>query len=158
MSGIIKDREIVARRLAEIAEANDGKLTPDLVVQDAEDADSPLHELFEWDDGVAGHKYRLDQARQVITSVRVVITTENKTFSSVFYTRDPNAEANEQGYVSLNTLKSDKALARESIVMEFSRATAYVQRARVHAEALGMEDEVDMLLLDLNKFKDALKA
>jgi hypothetical protein len=55
-------------------------------------------------------------------------------------------------------LKSDKALARESIVMEFSRATAYLQRARVHAEALGMEDEIDTLLLDLNKFKDALKA
>lgn len=158
MSAIIKDKEIVAKRLAEIAAANNGKLTPDLVVQDAEQSDSPLHELFEWDDGVAGHKYRIEQARNVITSVRVVITTENKTFSSVFYTRDPSAEPNEQGYVSLTTLKSDKDLARESVVMEFSRAAAYLERARVHAEALGLAEDVDALLVDVNKFKDAVKA
>lgn len=155
---IIKDKEVVAKRLAEIASAHNGSLTPDLVIADAESSDSPLHELFEWNDGVAGHKYRLEQARQVITSVRVVITTEHKAVSTVYYVRDPNAEPTEQGYVSLDRLKSDSDLAKESIVMEFSRAASYLQRARVHAEALGMAQEVDALISDVNKFKEEVKA
>lgn len=155
---IIKDKEIVAKRLAEIASRNNGSLTPDLVVKDAEDSSSPLHELFEWDDGVAGHKYRIEQARHVITSVRVVITTEHKAVSTVYYVRDPEAESTEQGYVSIDKLKSDSDLARESIVMEFSRAASYLQRARIHAEALGMAQEVDALIADVQKFKEEVKA
>jgi hypothetical protein len=155
---IIKDKEIVAKRLAEIAGRNNGSLTPDLVVKDAEDSSSPLHELFEWDDGIAGHKYRIEQARQVITSVRVVITTEHKAVSTVYYVRDPEAESTEQGYVSIDKLKSDSDLARESIVMEFSRAASYLQRARIHAEALGMAQEVDALIADVQKFKEEVKA
>jgi hypothetical protein len=154
---IIKDKEIVAKRLAEIAGRNNGSLTPDLVVKDAEDSSSPLHELFEWDDGIAGHKYRIEQARQVITSVRVVITTEHKAVSTVYYVRDPEAESTEQGYVSIDKLKSDSDLARESIVMEFSRAASYLQRARIHAEALGMAQEVDALIADVQKFKEEVK-
>lgn len=154
---LIKDKEIVAKRLAEIAGRNNGSLTPDLVVKDAEDTSSPLHELFEWDDGVAGHKYRIEQARQVITSVRVVITTEHKAVSTVYYVRDPEAESTEQGYVSIDKLKSDSDLARESIVMEFSRAASYLQRARIHAEALGMAQEVDALIADVQKFKEEVK-
>ena len=155
---IIIDKEIVAKRLAEIAGRNNGSLTPDLVVKDAEDSSSPLHELFEWDDGIAGHKYRIEQARQVITSVRVVITTEHKAVSTVYYVRDPEAESTEQGYVSIDKLKSDSDLARESIVMEFSRAASYLQRARIHAEALGMAQEVDALIADVQKFKEEVKA
>jgi hypothetical protein len=154
---IIKDKEIVAKRLAEIAGRNNGSLTPDLVVKDAEDSSSPLHELFEWDDGIAGHKYRIEQARHVITSVRVVITTEHKAVSTVYYVRDPEADSTEQGYVSIDKLKSDSDLARESIVMEFSRAASYLQRARIHAEALGMAQEVDALIADVQKFKEEVK-
>jgi len=155
---IIKNKEVVEKRLAEIASANDGRLTPDLVVEDAQNPDSPLHELFEWNDGVAGHKYRIEQARQVITSVRVVITTEHKTVSTVFYVRDPEADATEQGYVSINKLRSNSDLARESIVIEFSRAASYLQRARTHAEALGMEDDVDALIANVERFKQEVKA
>jgi hypothetical protein len=49
-----------------------GRLDADLVVQVATPEDSPLHERFVWDDAVAGHKFRLNQARQLIRSVRVV--------------------------------------------------------------------------------------
>ena len=155
---LIKDKEIVAKRLAEIAGRNNGSLTPDLVVEDAKDTSSPLHELFEWDDGVAGHKYRIEQARQVITSVRVVITTEHKAVSTVYYVRDPEAESTEQGYVSIDKLKTDKDLARESIVLEFSRATAYLQRAKNHAQALGLEDDIESLILDVEELKGRLEA
>ena len=153
---IIKDKDLVAAKLAEIAEAY-GRLTPDLVVQEAKDPDSILHNLFEWDDAEAGHQHRLFQARQIITSVRVVITTENKKISTVYYVRDPEAGSNEQGYVSIDKLKTDKDLARESIVLEFSRATAYLQRAKNHAQALGLEDDIESLILDVEELKGRLE-
>jgi hypothetical protein len=49
-----------------------GRLTPVAVVDAARPADHPLHERFEWDDKVAGEAHRLDQARRLIRSVRVV--------------------------------------------------------------------------------------
>lgn len=48
-----------------------GKLTPALVVTEARDPDHPLHHRFEWDDKVAGEKYRRVQAAALIRSVRV---------------------------------------------------------------------------------------
>jgi hypothetical protein len=35
-----------------------GVLTPALVVETARDENHPLHASFEWDDGIAGEKYR----------------------------------------------------------------------------------------------------
>lgn len=52
-----------------------GKLTPGLVVDEArEPSDSVtqfLHDRLEWDDEVAGERYRLEQARALIRKVRV---------------------------------------------------------------------------------------
>lgn len=54
--------EAVKQRLNELHKKS-GRITPDIVLQDAEDETSPLHGYFEWDDSVAGHAYRIDQAR-----------------------------------------------------------------------------------------------
>ena len=154
---IIKEKELVAEKLAELAKKNGGRLTPNVVLEEAKDRDSILHNLFEWDDTLAAHQHRIYQARQIITSVRVVITTENRKISTVYYVRDPEAEPTEQGYVSIDRLKTDKDLARESIVMEFSRASSYLQRAKAHAQALNMSDEVEALIEDINEFKRRLE-
>ena len=47
-----------------------GQLTPANVVEAARAEDHPLHSRFEWDDGMAAEKYRLNQARQLIRVVR----------------------------------------------------------------------------------------
>lgn len=47
-------------------------LTPGLVLDRARSKNSPLHNLFEWDDSVAGEKFRLHQAQKLITKVKVV--------------------------------------------------------------------------------------
>lgn len=154
---IIKEKELVAEKLAELAKKNGGRLTPNVVLEEAKDRDSVLHNLFEWDDTLAAHQHRIYQARQIITSVRVVITTENRRISTVYYVRDPEAEPTEQGYVSIDRLKTDKDLAKESIVMEFSRASSYLQRAKAHAQALNMNDEIDELIEDINEFKRRLE-
>lgn len=52
--------------------AENGALTPRLVVDAARDPEHPLHDRFEWDDSLAGEKYREQQARQLIRTVKVV--------------------------------------------------------------------------------------
>lgn len=51
-----------------------GELTPANVVDAARDEDHPLHSRFEWDDAVAGEKYRIAQAKQLIRVVRETYT------------------------------------------------------------------------------------
>ena len=50
-----------------------GGITAEAVVQQARDANSALHEHFEWDDTLAAEAHRLAQARVLIASVRVRI-------------------------------------------------------------------------------------
>lgn len=48
-----------------------GQLTPKLVVDEAREETHPLHDRFEWDDSIGGEKWRLHQAHEMITSVKV---------------------------------------------------------------------------------------
>lgn len=48
-----------------------GAITPEVVVEAARRSTSPLHRVFEWDDSVAAHEYRLAQARNLIAAVYV---------------------------------------------------------------------------------------
>ncbi len=56
--------------LLAVREANGNVLTAHIVVEAAAAENHPLHDRFEWDDEVAGHAYRLQQARQLIRVVR----------------------------------------------------------------------------------------
>lgn len=49
-----------------------GELTASNLVQVSRPKDAPLHDAFEWRDDVAAEKYREDQARLIIRSIRVV--------------------------------------------------------------------------------------
>jgi len=53
-------------------------LEPVDVVRDAESKLSPLHECFEWDDGIAAGQWRLVQARQLLNHIEVVIEMPNR--------------------------------------------------------------------------------
>lgn len=48
-----------------------GRLTPRIVLEEARAAEHPLHSRFEWDDAIAGDKYRLAQAHDLITALKV---------------------------------------------------------------------------------------
>lgn len=55
----------------EACRARNGRLTPEMVVGKARDPNHPLHAHFEWDDVKAGDKYRLDQARNLIRTIKL---------------------------------------------------------------------------------------
>lgn len=140
-------------RVNELAEEFGGRITPDQVVDDARDPDSPLHGLFTWDTDAAAAAHWRDTARAIISSVRVVINTTTTRVASVAYVRDPNAAAKEQGYVSVAQLRTDADSAREAVVNEISRAASAVARAREIARALDMSEEFDATLDELDALK-----
>lgn len=58
-----------------------GKLTPNVVLDQARDPEHPLHERFEWDDSLAAESWRREQAHQLIRSVKIVYKQADKTGS-----------------------------------------------------------------------------
>jgi hypothetical protein len=141
----------VERALYEIAERHGGKLTPGLVVDAAKSKDSPLHPFFTWDVKKAAAERLLDQARSLIRSVTVEITTTQFSMRAPVYVRDPEAPGNVQGYTSLSRLRTDEDLAREVITSEFARASAILTRAKAIAAALSLEGEIESVRSQLDE-------
>lgn len=123
-----------------------GELTPRLVVEAAADDTSPLHSLFTWDDTVAAQAFREEQARHVIRSVRVVITTSAARISTVAYIRNPLRDGGAQGYTSCVDLREDQEGARMAMRYECRRVLAQLRRARHLALALEVVQEFDDLI------------
>jgi len=74
------DAQTAGEALDKIRGHNSKELTPEAVVDAAKDKSNPLHAVFEWDDGKAGHQFRLQQANTLIRSV--VVTVSRETTSS----------------------------------------------------------------------------
>lgn len=93
-----------------------GKLTPALVVDVARDPDHVLHNRFEWDDSVAGERYRRDQAHELIRSVRVnyvsARTEEPLSIRAFQAVKDPD-DTDGRKYVYVPT----EAVVQDPIVM-----------------------------------------
>lgn len=54
------------------------EVTPENVLNKARDAETELHKCFEWDNTVAGEKYRLIQARDIIRHFVIVTPEKNE--------------------------------------------------------------------------------
>ena len=65
------DPDVIGQELTRIKDANNGRLTPQAVVEEARNRRNPLHRHFEWNDKTAAEAYRLDQARSLIRIVQI---------------------------------------------------------------------------------------
>lgn len=135
-----------------MAETNGGRITPAEVVEAAKPEDSVLHPYFTWDDTEAARKCREDEARVLIRSVRVVITTQPFITKAPAFVHDPRAFPF-AGYISVGKLRSDEEASREAVGREFAQAAAALKRAREVGAALGLSDEIDALIATLETIK-----
>ena len=53
-------------------------ITNQNVLKYAKDETTTLNKMFEWDDSVAGEKYRLEQARKIINNIQVEYIKDDK--------------------------------------------------------------------------------
>jgi hypothetical protein len=129
-----------------------------MVVGDASDPDSPLHAYFDWNDANAAHRYRLEQARRLIRSVKLVVETTEDSRAVPVYVRDPAAPDEQQGYRALASIKSDDDGARAVLEREMGRVASCLHRARAVASVLGLEHELDDLLMRTERVAHSVAA
>lgn len=72
------DPNEVGKHLELLRQQEKGELTPQDVLKDARNPNSPLHSFFEWSDGEAAEQYRLQQARGLIRAVVAIYVSEDK--------------------------------------------------------------------------------
>jgi hypothetical protein len=118
-----------------------GKLTPPLVVEEAANPQHPLHDRFEWDDTIAGPKYRERQAADLIRSVRVRFTSPNsqeeidvRAFVSRREAGDPHAVASE--YAPVEEIMLDD-VARTILLRNMEREWIQFRRRYQHLAEFG---------------------
>ena len=97
-----------------------------MVVHYAKSSNHPLHPLFEWDDNVAAQAYRVDQARQVIRSIEVVVdeaprAKPTRAFVSVVQDRSRH-------YTSVQVAMSDEQLRGQVVAQALVELEAWRKR------------------------------
>lgn len=75
--GYSVDANIVGQEFEKI-EKKYGEVTRENVLESATPEDSPMHSIFEWDDSVAAHNYRLTQATKLILNLHCEVETPKK--------------------------------------------------------------------------------
>lgn len=135
--------------LERLQQENKGTITPKIVVETARDPESPLHRCFEWRDDVAAEKYREDQARDVIRSIRVVHESVNGRAvepSRVFINFDA-VEGQARTYVTVDSVMQDAELferARLQLLRESAQMRdRYRSFVKLHTAIVKMQEEVE---------------
>lgn len=135
---------------------DDGRLTPRAVVDVAWDISSSLHSLFVWDDTAAAELYRLDQARTVIRSVRVVVRSHSEIIRVARYVRDPSI-GRKQGYAELSSVVDDTQ-QRQVLIQETNRALGNLRRASDIARAMGWDTPLVGVIESLVEWRAEIEA
>jgi len=135
-------RQEVEIRLRELCDSHGERLTPELVLADASDPASPLHDEFDWDDTTAAHAYRIEQARRLIRTVVYRFKTEVRQMKVAYYVRDPKSERGEAAYLPIIKVRSDEDLSREVLIKSFERVSNALETAKKYATLFGMEREI----------------
>lgn len=113
-----------------------GELTPQIVVEEARPKTAPLHGHFEWNNDVAGEKYRLVQAAELIRSVRISFSDNNtgeRKSVRAFHSLREAGDADRTGYAPTDEILADE-LATRILQQSFKREIADLQRKYGHLD------------------------
>ena len=106
-TGFSANAQLVGEELEKLESA--GELTADEVLEFAKNnPDSETYKCFEWDDSVAGEKYRRYQASHIMTSISVTIKSEPKETQRVYLNIKSSIDNSRKFKNVKEVLKNDK--------------------------------------------------
>lgn len=122
--------DLIEREVEKI-ELKHGVCHPAMLVKAAARKESPLHGLFEWDDSEAAKRYRVEQARRVIRTLRVVVDDQLTAKPSFVHVTTIAADGVANGYMATH-----RALEGDTRDQVLKDALGVLEGARRRYEAL----------------------
>lgn len=108
--------------MAELRERHEGNVLASHVVEAARDPDAEVHALFEWDNEIAGAKYREDQARYYMRAIVEVMETDggHRTVRAMVSLGDG------EGYQGMSDVMSDPFKRRTLVELALKRGREWM--------------------------------
>ncbi len=120
--------EVAAAEFKRI-EAEHGLLTPEVLVDASRDEHAVLHNVFEWDDTVAGTKYRHWQANRLLGSLRVTVKSgDTPAPSRVSMQIVGSAQPSERSYIAIESVANDEQDRIRFLLDELGRIEGHLRR------------------------------
>lgn len=149
-SGQHPDANVVGGHIEMLREKFKGELTPQDILDDARNGNSPLHSFFEWNDSAAAEQHRLAQARGLIRSVVAIYTSPDKpavrqrAYVSI---RGAGQEAHYREVGHAMSVKSTRDIVLKTAWREFQQWRARYRDLQEFSELFDVADEVETKLL-----------
>lgn len=140
-SGVLKDKD--AQVVGEILNGlknNLGHLKTESVVAEAKNKECVLHNYFEWRNTVASRKFRLVQARNIISSVVEIVIIQNvevpqRSFHSVQTEQGEDNESEGRVYVTIHDVLENEDYRKQllsKIITSLENLTITMKMFREH--------------------------
>lgn len=131
-------------RLNALVEKHGGSVTPEIVVNDARQEDSPLRDWFEWDDNKAAARYRLRQAREMLRSVvTVVILDERAEREEEIRAFHNIVIEDERIYAPVARVLTEADLRKQMVEQALRELDAWRRRYKQYAELAAIFEAID---------------
>jgi hypothetical protein len=125
--------QVAGEAIERIAKKHGGVCPPRALVEEAKRPRHPCHAMFEWDDESAADEWRVEQARRIIRSIRVVRGKGQRPRQAYVHVKSEGAE--HEGYMD-----ADRAMAapdlRALVLQEAVDALHALQERYDHLEEL----------------------
>lgn len=137
----------VVGKIFEQIEERDGIVTRIALLLEASEKDSPIHELFEWNDSEAAYKYRLMQAGDIIRHISVVITEdEDKPVRAFVNVNTDDGQQADGLYMNVKKAMQDE----ESRKIVLRRA---LHELKIFEKKYSMYKELEGVFLEIEKLE-----
>ena len=148
-----KKAQVYGTVLEKIKERDNG-IVPQAVVDEARDKASPLHDCFEWDNTRAAEKYRIEQARRMISHLVVVINYETgKTQKAFFNVEIPDNGGTKVAYVDVEWALTDKDLRKQVLQNALEELVYWQKKYKEYSEFKGIVREITKVAVKIKKRK-----
>lgn len=140
---------VVGAHIELLREKLKGEITPEDILDDAKNDNSPLHSFFEWSDGDAAHQYRLQQARGLIRAVVAVYVSDDKPaqrMRAYVHINEPTTPHYREVGHAMSQAKT-RRLVLERAWREFQQWRRRYKDLKEFADLFEIADEVETKLL-----------
>lgn len=142
----------VQDELETIRRRHRGLLRPVDVVDYARDENTLLHEMFEWDDGDAARKYRLEQARKLLR-VHVTILEGSTKEIRAYVSLPSDREKPGGGYRHIKFVMSNEQQRLELLATALNEMEHFRYKYQALQELVPVFEAMDKINGDLRKKK-----